>query len=76
MKKFELEKLVFDKASKKVIGSGEKMSAIIDYDSLDLVGEVIQLKKIKDLFLVLSVEDFNFDVHKIKKRFTCSIYNE
>jgi len=70
MKKCTLEKLVFDKASKKSIRSGETMAVFVEDMHDDLTGKIIELKKRQGLWAVNEVDDNEINAFQIKRIIT------
>ena len=67
MRQCELEKVIFAKGAKLATRQGEKKVAFIDGVTPDMVGAIIDLKKVPGLWVVDTVHETEVEAHQIKR---------
>lgn len=67
MRQCELEKVVREKGDPKFKRTGEKMVSFIDKITVDMVGSIIDLKKVEGFWVVNSVYEQDIEMHKINR---------
>ncbi len=67
MRQCELEKVIREKGNAKLKRTGEKMVTFIDDVTLDMVGAIIDLKKVEGLWVIQKVHEQDIKRHQIKR---------
>ena len=67
MRQCELERVVKEKGTVNFHRTGEKMVTFIDGITPDMKGSIIDLKKCKGLWVILSVHETEVQMHEIKR---------
>lgn len=65
MRQCELEKVIREKGCYDMKRTGEKLVAFIDGITLDMVGSIIDLRKVEGLWVIDKVHDQDIQKHKI-----------
>jgi len=68
MKQVELEKVTREKANLR--RSGEKITTFLDSVTSDMVGAIVELKKVKGLWIVDKISEVDYETHQIKRNWS------
>lgn len=67
MRQCELEQVVFAKGAKNATRTGTKKIAFVDGVTPDMVGAIIDLKKVEGLWVIDIIHDQEIEAHQIKR---------
>jgi hypothetical protein len=67
MRQCELEKVIREKGNFKLKRTGEKLVAFVDGITLEMIGSIVDLKKIEGLWVVDKIHEQDIEKHQIKR---------
>lgn len=67
MRQCELEKVISEKGSFHKKRTGEKMIAFIDGVTSDMVGSIVDLRKVEGLWVIDKIYDVDIEKHQIRR---------
>jgi len=67
MRQCELERVIRERGNPKLKRTGEKMVTFINDVTQDMVGAIIDLKKVDGMWVIDKVHEQNIETHQIKR---------
>jgi len=66
MRQCELERVIREKGSIKMKRTGEKLVAFVEGITLDMIGAIVDLKKLSGFWVIDKVHEQDIEKHQIK----------